>query len=161
MLASASIRQAVREEVPLDMPPPQYTKLVPLHQHPGAKPLDGSRAPSLIERASKACGEIIGPTYGELVYTVLEGIKRGQMGQYSGRLLLERCLPETRPIPVQLPMIDCAQDLVEADRRLMAAANVGADQPPRVAHGAGVHPGQLADPAAGAAGGAVILCQIS
>ena len=75
MLASASIRQAVREEVPLDMPPPQYTKLVPLHQHPGAKPLDGSRAPSLIERASKACGEIIGPTYGELVYTVLEGIK--------------------------------------------------------------------------------------
>ena len=125
MLASASIRQAVRKEVPLDMPPPEYTKLVPLHQHPGAKPLDGSRAPSLIERASKACGEIIGPTYGELVYTVLEGIKRGQMGQYSGRLLLERCLPETRPIPVQLPIIDCAQDLVEADRRLMAAANVG------------------------------------
>ena len=61
------------------MPPPQYTKLVPLHQHPGAKPLDGSRAPSLIERASKASGEII----------------------------------------------DCAQDLVEADRRLMAAASRG------------------------------------
>ncbi len=44
------------------------------------------------------------------------------MGQYSGRLLLERCLPETRPIPVQLPIIDCAQDLVEAGSRLMAAA---------------------------------------
>ena len=53
MLASASIKQAVREEVPLDMPPPEYTKLVPLHQHPGAKPLDGSRAPSLIERARR------------------------------------------------------------------------------------------------------------
>ena len=26
---------------------------------------------------------------------------------------------------MQLPVIDCAQDLVEADRRLMAAANVG------------------------------------
>ena len=139
MLASASIRQAVREEVPLDMPPPQYSKLVPLHQHPGAKPLDGSRAPSLIERASKACGEIIGPTYGELVYTVLEGIKRGQIGKYSGRLLLERCC--RRPAHARaLPVIDCAQDLVEADRRLMAAANVGADLAPGVAHGAGVHP---------------------
>ena len=44
MLAAASIGQAVREEAPpLDMPPPQYTELVPLHQHPGAKPLDGTR----------------------------------------------------------------------------------------------------------------------
>src|SRR5262245_51689723 len=126
MLASASIGQAVREEVPLDMPPPQYAKLVPLHQHPGAKPLGGSRGPSLIERCSKAAGEILGPTYGELVYTVLEGIKRGQMAQYSGRLLLERCLPESRPIPVTLPVIDSAKDLMEADRRLMAAANIGA-----------------------------------
>jgi hypothetical protein len=35
-------------------------------------------------------------------------------------------LPETRPTPVTLPLIDCAADLLEADRRLMAAANVGA-----------------------------------
>ena len=120
MLASASIRQMVAEDTPLTLMPPQLQGKA--KSYVAGEP----KALSLIERASKACSEIIGTPYGELVYTVLEGIKRGQMGQYSGRLLLERCLPETRPTPVQLPIIDTAHDLVEADRRLMAAANVGA-----------------------------------
>ena len=57
---------------------------------------DGSTATIGTRLHGKACGEIIGPTYGELAYTVLDGIKRGQMGQYSGRLLLESCLPDLR-----------------------------------------------------------------
>ena len=83
------------------------------------------RAPSMIERASRAAGELLGQTYGDLVYAILQGCKNGQMSAYNARILLERALPESRPTPVQLPIIDTAHDLVEADRRLMAAANVG------------------------------------
>ena len=121
MLASASIRNMVAEvddEPRASLVPPE---LVGKNWSAGC-----AKAPSLIERASSAAGELLGPTYDQLIYSVLEGCKRGQMGQYSGRLLLERCLPETRPTPVVLPIINTAQDLVEADRRLMAAASVGA-----------------------------------
>jgi hypothetical protein len=86
----------------------------------------GAREPSLIERASNAASEILGESYGTLVYTLLEGCRRGHIGMLPMRLLLERCLPAERPTPVTLPLIDCAADLLEADRRLMAAANVGA-----------------------------------
>jgi hypothetical protein len=86
----------------------------------------GPREPSLIERASNAASEILGEVYGRLIYGLLEGARRGHISPYSMRLLLERALPAERPTPVTLPLIDCAADLLEADRRLMAAANVGA-----------------------------------
>jgi hypothetical protein len=117
MLQSASIKRMVNEEEP-------RVRVLPPSGN-GFK--EGcARQPSLIERASHAASELLGETYGQLIYSVLMGVKNKQMGQYSARLLLERCLPETRPTPVQLPIIDTAHDLVEADRRLMAAANVGA-----------------------------------
>jgi hypothetical protein len=81
---------------------------------------------TLIQRASTAAAHILGPAYGDLILNVLEGARRGTISAYSARILLERCLPSERPNPVQMPLIDCAADLVEADRRLMAAANVGA-----------------------------------
>jgi hypothetical protein len=81
---------------------------------------------TLVQRASTAAAQILGPEYANLILNVLEGARRGTIGNYSARILLERCLPTERPIPVQLPVIDCAADLVEADRRLMAAANSGA-----------------------------------
>jgi hypothetical protein len=84
------------------------------------------KAPSLLERVASAAGELLGPTYGELVEAVLLSVKKQQLNMYHARILLERTLPSQRPTPVQLPLIDVAADLVEADRRLMAAANVGA-----------------------------------
>jgi hypothetical protein len=83
------------------------------------------QAPSMIERAGKATGELLGDSYGTLIYSLLRGVKQGHVSQYLARILLERVLPDSRPIPIELPPIDCAADLVEADRRLMAAANAG------------------------------------
>jgi hypothetical protein len=88
---------------------------------------EGQRqGPTMIERASKAAGALLGETYGELLYSVMRGVKDGNVSAYLARILLERSLPAERPTPVPLPNIDTAHDLVEADRRLMAAANVGA-----------------------------------
>ena len=84
--------------------------------------------------------------HGELVYTVLEGIKRGQMGQYSGRLLLERCLPETRPTPVVLlPIIDTARGTPFRGGPALDGGgqeDIGAIKPTGWGDGAGVHPPQ-------------------
>ena len=111
----------------------------------------------MIQRASSAAGDLLGESYGQLVYSLLEACKRGHVGMYLARVLLERCLPETRPTPVTLPIINTAHDLVEADRRL-SAANVGAISHRESRHGAGVHPGHLGDPQAGAAGRASDGC---
>ena len=118
MLASASIKRMVDENRA------DAAVLLPPGLQEG-KGWHGVRRPSLIERASSAAGELLGPAYGSLIYSLLKGCKDGQIGMYMARAVLERCLPETRPTPVTLPIIDSAQDLVEADRRLMAAANVG------------------------------------
>jgi hypothetical protein len=122
MLASASIRRMVKSDAPSIQPERLRGKAV---LYTGDDEGQG-RAPSLIQRASNAAAEILGESYGTLVYSLLEGCKRGHIGQLPMRLLLERCLPAERPTPVTLPLIDCAADLLEADRRLMAAANVGA-----------------------------------
>jgi hypothetical protein len=82
--------------------------------------------PALTARVANATGELLGEAYGELVHGILLSVQRGQMSLYMARILFERTLPRERPIPVQMPLIDVAADLVEADRRLMAAANVGA-----------------------------------
>jgi hypothetical protein len=84
------------------------------------------RAPDMIERASKASGDLLGESYGALIYSLLRGVKQGSVSTYLGRILLERILPSERPTPVELPVIDCAADLLEGDRRLMRAANSGA-----------------------------------
>jgi hypothetical protein len=84
------------------------------------------QAPSMIERAGKAAGDLLGDAYGTLIYSLLRGVKQGSVSTYLARIVLERAMPDSRPTPVELPPINCAADLVEADRRLMAAANVGA-----------------------------------
>ena len=118
MLASASIKRMVAgTDGSVSVLPPGLQE---------GKGWDGTRRPTLIERASQACSEIIGQPYGTLVYSLVEGCRRGHIGMASVRVLLERALPADRPTPVTLPLIDCAADLVEADRRLTAAANVGA-----------------------------------
>jgi hypothetical protein len=81
--------------------------------------------PALTARVSNAAAEILGEPYGNLVSGVLQSVLNDQMSLYMARILFERCLPQERPTPVVLPLIDCAADVLEADRRLMAAANVG------------------------------------
>jgi hypothetical protein len=114
MLARADIREMIGEELVGHVLPS------------GAKGFQaGTKPPTLIARTSDAVGGLLGQPYGKLIYSVLEASRRGHMGLYMARILLERCLPDQRPTPVQLPNIDSAHDLVEADRRLMAAANAG------------------------------------
>ena len=123
MLARADIDGLVNGDTPSKQPARLQGTAV-LYE-PGNEGGQG-RAPSMIQLASSAAGDLLGESYGQLVYSLLEACKRGHVGMYLARVLLERCLPETRPTPVTLPIINTAHDLVEADRRLMAAANVGA-----------------------------------
>ena len=67
-----------------------------------------------------------GLLYGDGVF---EGIRRGTIQAQPGRLLLERLLPESRPVRLDLPRIRSSHDRAIAEGKIMAALNAGQINP--------------------------------
>ena len=99
------------------------------HLLPGNPDLSRSRRPPIPARLGIATAAILGPELGELVYAVMEGIRRGTIQAQPGRLLLERLLPESRPVRLDLPQIRSSHDRAVAEGKIMAALNAGQINP--------------------------------
>ena len=65
----------------------------------------------------------------EIAYCVAEGIKRGTMNASVGKLVLERVLPSSRPVQLDLPQIDSGEALIEAEAKITTAMNAGMISP--------------------------------
>jgi hypothetical protein len=96
---------------------------------PGDPDLNRHRSPPIPARIGAATAAVLGPELGELVYAVMEAIKRGSVQSQPGRLLLERMLPSSRPVQLDLPRIHSPADLIEAEDRIMDALNAGRISP--------------------------------
>ena len=86
------------------------------HLRRGNPSLKRVSLPPLQRRVGTATAGVLGAELGELVYAVLEGMKRGVVPAQAGRLLLERVLPTSRPLPVELPVVEDAVSMREAVR---------------------------------------------
>ena len=99
------------------------------HLRPGNRNLARIRKAPLLERASIALGGIFGTEVREAAYCVVEGIKRGTMSASIGKLILERVLPASRPVQLDLPEMTGPTALIEADGKILAAVNAGKISP--------------------------------
>ena len=95
------------------------------HLRPGNPNLSRIRKSPLQDRASIALGGMFGPDVREVAYCLLEGTKRGTINASMGKLVLERVLPSSRPIQLNLPQIDSGAALIEAEAKITAALNAG------------------------------------
>ena len=76
-----------------------------------------------------ALGGIFGSEIREVAYCVAEGVRRGSMSPTIGKLILERVLPASRPVMLDLPRLVDANALIEADDKILAAINEGKISP--------------------------------
>lgn len=83
------------------------------------------RVPHMHERASLALGGMFGPTVREVVYCVGNAMQRGHYPVPIAKLILERVLPASRPIQLDLPQVDSGAALIEAEQKITAALNTG------------------------------------
>jgi hypothetical protein len=79
----------------------------------------------LPERVGAAASLLLDERQGELVSLVLRGVKAKSIPISAARLLLERALPPTRAIKLDLPVIRTAADLNLAEEIIMQAMNDG------------------------------------
>jgi hypothetical protein len=87
------------------------------------------RKPPIPARIGVATAAVLGPELGELVYVILEGSKRGTVQTQPGRLLLQRLLPDSRPVQLDLPRIHASEDLQEWQDKVVDAMNAGRISP--------------------------------
>src|SRR5688500_18406411 len=81
---------------------------------PGDPNFGRTRHPPLPERLGAAAASVLGEPEGDLVYAVIEGIRRRTVPAAAGRLVLERLLPPGRPLRLGLPAIRSVADLNQA-----------------------------------------------
>jgi hypothetical protein len=86
------------------------------HLRRGNPRLNSVPHPPLQRRVGTATAAVLGAELGELVYAVLEGMKRGVVPAQAGRLLLERVLPASRPLPFELPVVEDGPTMRDAVR---------------------------------------------
>jgi hypothetical protein len=91
------------------------------HLKRGSQP--GERWAALHERASIALGGMFGADVREVAYCVTEGVKRKTISVPIARMILERSLPSSRPVQIDLPVITGPQDVIEAEEKIMRAVN--------------------------------------
>ena len=72
---------------------------------------------------------MFGPTVREVVYCVGLAQQRGQYPPGVAKLILERVLPPSRPIMLDLPQIDSGAALIQAETKITDALNAGAISP--------------------------------
>ena len=95
------------------------------HLRPDDPQFGRVRRPPLPERVGSLAAAVLGEERGALVYAIIEGIKRKSIPAAAGKLVLERLLPPGRPIRLDLPAIQTAQDMVDAHDLIVAALNRG------------------------------------
>jgi hypothetical protein len=111
------------QPLPADVMAPPGGK--PGHLRRGNPNLNRRRTPPIPERIGAAMSAVFGAEIGELVYTIIEGMKRGSVQSQPGRLILERVLPTGRPVLLNLPQIENGADLARAKGMLIDALNEG------------------------------------
>ena len=82
------------------------------HLRPGDPEFGRVRRPPLPERVGTLAAAVLGEERGALVYAIIEGIKRKSIPAAAGKLVHERLLPAGRPIRLELPAIQTAEDMV-------------------------------------------------
>ena len=95
------------------------------HLRPGDPQFGRVRRPPLPERVGSLATAVLGEERGALVYAIIEGIKRKSIPAAAGKLVLERLLPPGRPIRLDLPAIQTAEDMIVAQDLIVAALNRG------------------------------------
>ena len=93
------------------------------HLLPGDPQFGRIRRPPLPERIGTLATAVLGEERGKLVYAIIAGIKRKSIPASAGKLVLERLLPPGRPIRLDLPAIQTAEDMVQAQDLVVAALN--------------------------------------
>ena len=96
---------------------------------PGNRNLARIRKAPVLERASVALGGIFGPEIREVAYCVSVGVQRGTITPTIGKLILERVLPSSRPVPLDLPEILGPAELLDAEQKIARAMNEGRISP--------------------------------
>ena len=87
------------------------------------------RRPPLPERIGTLATAVLGEERGKLVYAIIAGIKRKSIPASTGKLVLERVLPSSQPVQLDLPQIDSGAALIEAEAKITTAMNAGAISP--------------------------------
>ena len=72
---------------------------------------------------------MFGPEVREVAYCVAEGTKRGTISASVGKLILERVLPSSRPVRLDLPEILGPAELLDAEQKIARAMNEGRISP--------------------------------